>query len=228
MVGRPTSPGRTASRRGASPNSACSERVTAAVDQVGEQRRQRVGQLLDDAGPDVDRRRVGHAASRSAGRASGQRQRGDRPGLHDEELAVRAGPLDVLRRAEVVLDPRRRAGPARRPPRRRAPAPARRSAGTGRSSVPVGRRTRSSPPCPRSALRLHPARRLAPRTRSSVLTGPPTTDSPSPQAALITASSRRPLVGLAVNITPAASASTISWTTTARLTVAGSMPWRAR
>ena len=32
----------------------------------------------------------------------------------------------------------------------------------------------------------------------------------------------------AVNITPAASDSTILWTTTARLTVAGSMPWRAR
>ena len=62
----------------------------------------------------------------------------------------------------------------------------------------------------------------------SVLTAPLTTDSPSPQAALITVSSRRPLLGLAVNMTPADSASTICWTTTARLTVAGSMPWRAR
>ena len=43
----------------------------------------------------------------------------------------------------------------------------------------------------------------------SVLTEPLTTDSPSPQAALITVSSRRPLLGLAVNITPADSASTI-------------------
>ena len=65
-------------------------------------------------------------------------------------------------------------------------------------------------------------------TRSSVFTVPPTTDSPSPQAAEITASWRRPLVGFAVNSTPAASASTISCTTTARLTVDGSMPWRSR
>jgi hypothetical protein len=57
-----------------------------------------------------------------------------------------------------------------------------------------------------------------------VLTVPLTTDSPSPQAAAITASWRRPLDGFAVNSTPAASASTISWTTTARLTVEGSMP----
>lgn len=63
---------------------------------------------------------------------------------------------------------------------------------------------------------------------SSVLTEPLTTDSPSPHAALMTASVRRPLAGLAVNITPEDSAWTICWTTTARLTALGAMPWRAR
>ena len=62
-------------------------------------------------------------------------------------------------------------------------------------------------------------------TTSSVVTAPLTTDSPRPHAALITIWSRRPLAGLAVNMTPAASASTICWTTTARRTVAGSMPF---
>ena len=56
---------------------------------------------------------------------------------------------------------------------------------------------------------------------SSVVTAPLTTDSPSPQAALITIWSRRPLDGLAVNMTPAASESTIRWTTTARRTWRG-------
>jgi hypothetical protein len=65
-------------------------------------------------------------------------------------------------------------------------------------------------------------------TTSSVVTAPLTTDSPSPQAALITTWSRRPEAGLAVNSTPAASASTISWITTARRTVAGSKPFRER
>ena len=64
--------------------------------------------------------------------------------------------------------------------------------------------------------------------RSSVLTSPPTTDSPSPQAAPMTTSSRLPVAGLAVNMTPAASASTISWMTTARATSCGAMPARAR
>ncbi len=65
-------------------------------------------------------------------------------------------------------------------------------------------------------------------TTSSVVTVPPTTDSPSPHAADSTTSSRRPLVGFAVNITPAASASTIRCTTTASATSAGSIPCRAR
>jgi hypothetical protein len=65
-------------------------------------------------------------------------------------------------------------------------------------------------------------------TRSSVVTLPPTTDSPRPHAAESTSSSRRPLVGFAVNITPAASASTIRCTTTARASSAGSIPCRAR
>ena len=47
---------------------------------------------------------------------------------------------------------------------------------------------------------------------------------PEPPGGATTVSSRRPLLGLAVNMTPADSASTICWTTTARLTVAGSMP----
>ena len=61
-------------------------------------------------------------------------------------------------------------------------------------------------------------------TISSVPAEPLTTDSPRPHAAEITVSSRRPFAGFAVNITPAASASTICWTTTARLTAAGSIP----
>ena len=65
-------------------------------------------------------------------------------------------------------------------------------------------------------------------TRSSVVTAPPTTASPSPHAAAITTSSRTPVVAFAVNMTPAASASTISCTTTARAISAGSIPRRAR
>jgi hypothetical protein len=60
-------------------------------------------------------------------------------------------------------------------------------------------------------------------TKWSGLTAPDTTASPSPELASITASRRLPVTGLAVNITPAASASTMRWTTTARATVAGSM-----
>ena len=79
------------------------------VDQLGEQRRQRVGQLLDDARPHVERRGVGHRpVRRRRGRGLGQRR--DRPGLHDRERPARAGPLDVLRRAEPLLDPRAERG----------------------------------------------------------------------------------------------------------------------
>src|ERR671921_1935658 len=53
-------------------------------------------------------------------------------------------------------------------------------------------------------------------TIESGVTVPLTTDSPRPHAALIVNSFRRPFEGLAVNITPAASNSTILWTTTAR------------
>ena len=55
-------------------------------------------------------------------------------------------------------------------------------------------------------------------------TNPPTIASPKPQAALITTSSRLPFIGLAVNMTPAASARTMTCTTTARLTASWSMP----
>jgi hypothetical protein len=65
-------------------------------------------------------------------------------------------------------------------------------------------------------------------TIESGVTVPLTTDSPRPHAALIVNSFRRPFEGLAVNITPATSDSTILWTTTARLTVSGVMLWRAR
>ena len=72
-------------------------------------------------------------------------------------------------------------------------------------------------------------RPLSPSTTSvSGVTRPPTTASPSPQVALITARSRRPLTGSAVNNIPAASAGAIRCTTTARLTVAGSIPCRLR
>ena len=55
----------------------------------------------------------------------------------------------------------------------------------------------------------------------SGVTSPPTIASPSPQAALITASLRLPVSGLAVNRMPAASAGTSSCTTTARATLPG-------
>ena len=61
-----------------------------------------------------------------------------------------------------------------------------------------------------------------------MVTAPLTTASPRPHAAASTISSRAPVVGFAVNMTPAASASTISWTTTASATSAGSIPRRAR
>ena len=74
------------------------------VDQLGEQGRQRVRQLLDDARAHVERRGVGHRpVRRRRGRGLGQRR--DRPGLHDRERAARPGPLHVLRRAEPLLDP---------------------------------------------------------------------------------------------------------------------------
>ena len=47
---------------------------------------------------------LGHRPVGRRGRL-GLGQRGDRPGLHDEEPSVRSRPLDVLRCAEVVLDP---------------------------------------------------------------------------------------------------------------------------
>jgi hypothetical protein len=65
-------------------------------------------------------------------------------------------------------------------------------------------------------------------TISSGLTRPLTSASPSPQVALITISSAAPVSGLTVKQTPAAVAGAISCTTTARLTCAGGMPWRAR
>ena len=73
------------------------------VDHRREQRRQRVGQLLDDARPEVERLRVRHGPF-GGRRRLGLGQRGDRPGLHDEELAARPRPLDVLRCAVVLLD----------------------------------------------------------------------------------------------------------------------------
>ena len=79
------------------------------VDQLGEQRGQRVGQLLHDARPHVDRGRVGHRpVGRRRGRGLGQRRH--RAGLDDRERAARASPLDVLRRAEPLLDPHAEGG----------------------------------------------------------------------------------------------------------------------
>ena len=74
------------------------------VDQLGEQGRQRVRQLLDDARAHVERRGIGHRPVRRR-RGGGLGQRRDRPGLHDRERAARPGPLHVLRRAEPLLDP---------------------------------------------------------------------------------------------------------------------------
>ena len=62
----------------------------------------------------------------------------------------------------------------------------------------------------------------------SGVTAPETIASPSPQAPVIITSSRRPVTGLAVNITPAASANTNSCTITARATSSGAMFCLAR
>ena len=56
------------------------------------------------------------------------------------------------------------------------------------------------------------------------MTSPETTASPSPLLASTTTADRSPVTGSAVNITPANSASTISWTTTAIRTSPGSIP----
>ncbi|GAA2899130.1 hypothetical protein GCM10020220_105870 [Nonomuraea rubra] len=82
------------------------------------------------------------------------------------------------------------------------------------------------------------ASRLSPAWRSRIrpswtrkrsgFTAPETTASPSPGLASITLSRRLPVTGLAVNITPATRASTITWTTTASRTAAWSMPFDSR
>ena len=83
-------------------------------------------------------------------------------------------------------------------------------------------------------VRLSPSRRSVIRpvavstTKWSGLTAPETTDSPSPGLASITASSRRPVTGLAVNITPATCDCTMSWMTTASRTARWSMRLAAR
>ena len=59
-------------------------------------------------------------------------------------------------------------------------------------------------------------------------TEPDTTASPSPAAASTTARPLRPVIGSAVNRTPAALASTMRWTTTARPTPSSSNPWSRR
>ena len=102
----------------------------------------------------------------------------------------------------------------------------RRPSGTGRSVVPAPVATvMTSLP---AVVRVTTRPVAVSTARSSVVTVPETTDSPRPHAALMAVRSRRPVVGSAVNITPAASASTISCTTTASATSEGSMPRRAR
>ena len=71
-------------------------------------------------------------------------------------------------------------------------------------------------PVPRSTVKL------------SALACPLTSASPNPQTALISIRESSPVIGSAVNITPDASASTSSCTTTAIATSAGSIRCRAR
>ncbi|GAA2792694.1 hypothetical protein GCM10020219_074810 [Nonomuraea dietziae] len=102
------------------------------------------------------------------------------------------------------------------------------------SSEGVSIRSVPPPGSERIATRLSPILRSTIRvlarstTNLSGLTAPDTTASPSPGAASMTASRRRPVTGLAVNITPATSASTIRWSTTASRTAAWSIPLEAR
>ena len=182
------------------------------VDHRREQRRQRIRQLLDDARAEVERLRVGHLPLGGRRRLRlGQRR--DRAGLHDVELAVRARPLDVLRCSVVLLDAHAELGEH-----------------GGRLVV----EHRGAPPLGghrylrRALLRVHrhhglvrrgAGRHAQARLLDDQVVGghrcrpPPTRRAPTRRES--TTSSRRPLVGLAVNITPAASASTIRCTTTA-------------
>src|SRR5215204_5550329 len=74
------------------------------VGKIGEQRRERVRHLLDDAGANVEALRVRHAPVR--GRIGHRlRQRRDGTRLHYEELVSRKRPLDVLRCSVMIFYP---------------------------------------------------------------------------------------------------------------------------
>ena len=65
---------------------------------------------------------------------------------------------------------------------------------------------------------------ILPTTQRSGVTSPPTTAEPSPKAPSMVITERSPVVGLRVNITPAARASTMDCTTTAMATSRSAMP----
>ena len=110
--------------------------------------------------------------------------------------------------------------------------------GRARTSVAAAPSTCSVPPPERARIitSRRPWRRSAMfqihqrfrNTKRSGVTWPDTTASPKPGLASMTISSRAPVTGLAVNITPAISAGTICCTTTASLIVCWSIPWRSR
>ena len=139
----------------------------------------------------------------------------------DWTISRRAGgvphPLDVLRCPEVVRDPTTQPGQLTGGSRRPGPGPgAGRARTAGLRGAGAGR-GRSAPPCPRS-WRSVTVSSGPTRVSWSVFTRPPTTASPSPQAAAdqhrVAAPGAR--VG-GEHARPRTSASTSSWTTTARL-----------
>ena len=73
------------------------------TDEVREQGRERVGELLHDGGAHVHAVGSGQRPRRRRG-GDRRAQRGDRPGLDQEELTLGQRPLDVLRGAEVGVD----------------------------------------------------------------------------------------------------------------------------
>ena len=178
---------------------------------------------LGDAGREVHAQVV---VGRRGARRQGEEGR-DRARLQQPDPAVPVdGPLRVLRRPVVRLDPRPqlrqgadlRVGEGELVSRQRRALPVR--------VPPPGTATIATRLSPRRRSRISPV--AVSTTKWSGLTAPETTASPRPRLASMTAWRRLPVTGFAVNRTPETSASTIRCTTTARRTAWGSMPLVAR
>ena len=143
-----------------------------------------------------------------------RRNRRDRPGLEQEELAAGEAPLDVLRKAVAGLDAHQQRGQRgqaaahpgrglRLPPRPRCTS----RVPPGARRRPCGSSGRCSPSAPRRVVLSDPKWSTSP--------SPLTTDSPRPKFASTIISPSSPLTGLMLKPTPATSQCTICWTTTA-------------